>query len=504
MEGRFGGGQTGRALHNVLDYGAVNDGQTQCAEAIARTIEACACAGGGTVCFPGGAYLTGSIHLRSNITLFIDAGARLLYSPDPHDSPLVESRIGGTRGYVHSPLIYGNDLENIAVVGRGTIDGQGGKGWWRRSRKKKVEERKVYDSWGGLRDRAEAGEAPAKEEFAEAAQYLRPSLVHPYNCKNVLIEGVTLMNSPHWTIHPAFCEDVTIRNIIVESPDDSPNTDGIAVDSCRNVRISDCRISTGDDCIVLKSGRDADGRRVGRPTENVAIVNCTLLRGHGGVVIGSEMSGGVRNVVASNIVCKGTVRGIRIKSERGRGGVVENIRYSNWVIENAREAINITNFYHETPEEPVSERTPVFRQIAASHVTVANCREAAHIRGLPESPIEGLRFSDVAAITGAGFKCVNVAGLDLRNIQVDAAGGPALDLAHCRDVAIEGFKTRQPHEDAPAISLNEVERAFIHGCVAAPGANVFLRLSGEKTREIVLGDNNLSAARQAVDEAPRS
>jgi len=431
------------AFYNVTDYGAVPDGHTKDTAAIARAVAACAAAGGGTVCFPAGHYLTGSIMLESNITLSLEAGSELLYSGDPADSPLVPSRWEDTNAFTHAPLIYARDKSNVAVVGRGVINGQGSNWWWRSVRypARAAEARPAQAAWLALYDRIEAGYKPKVEEFRLAAEYLRPSLVQFYGCHNVLVEGVTLTESPMWLLHPLYCENVSVRGVSFVST--GPNGDGIDVDSSRNVRISDCFFSTGDDCIVIKSGRDADGRRTARPTEHVTITNCVMYKGHGAVVIGSETSGDIRDIAASNIVARGTDRGIRIKSMRGRGGVIENMRFDNFVIEDATvEAIEITGLYHDGPAEKVSERTPIFRNIALSNITIVNAAQVASIEGLAESALSQLRFSDIMATGKVGFLCRDADQVALRDVQVTATSGQPFVFTRVRDLKVDGI--RQP------------------------------------------------------------
>jgi len=432
------------ASYNVTDYGAVADGRTKDTSAIARTIAACAAAGGGTVCFPAGRYLTGSIALGSNMTLWLEAGSELLYSGDPADSPLVPSRWESTNAYTHAPLIYANGRENVAVVGRGTINGQGSNWWWRNGRydpARAAATKPAEAAWLGLYDRIEAGARPGAGEFGLAAEYLRPSLVQFYGCRNVLVEGVTLAESPMWMLHPIYCENVSVRGVSFLST--GPNGDGVDVDSCRDVRIADCFFNTGDDCIVLKSGRNADGRRTARPTEHVAITNCVMYHGHGAVVIGSETSGGIRDVVASNIIARGTDRGIRIKSMLGRGGVIENMRFDNFVIEDATAAaIEITSLYHTDHDVVVAGPTPLFRNLAFSNLTIVNAGQVASIEGLPSQDLEQLRFSDVTASGATGIVCRHAADVELRGVRVEAGTGGALVLAHVRNLRIDGV--RQP------------------------------------------------------------
>ena len=443
------------AYFNVVDYGAVADGRTKDTAAIAKAVAACSAAGGGTVFFPAGRYLTGSIMLESNITLWLDAGSELLYSGDPADSPIVQSRWESTNAYTHAPLIYANGKENIAVSGRGTINGQGSNWWWRNGtydRSRAAETKPALDSWLRLYDRIEAGEKPGPAEFRLAAEYLRPSLVQLYNCRNVLVEGVTLTESPMWLLHPVYCENVSVRGVSFIST--GPNGDGIDVDSCRDVRISDSFFSTGDDCIVIKSGRNADGRRTARPTEHVTITNCVMYKGHGAVVIGSETSGDIRDVVATNVIARGTWFGIRIKSAMGRGGVIENMRFDNFVIEDAtQEAIEITSLYHDKgegraagmPGEPVSALTPVFRNLAFSSITIANANQVASIEGLPRMAIQQLRFTDVVANGAAGFVCDHAADVELRGVRIDAKSGKPLVLNDVHGMRIDGV----PQQAAP-------------------------------------------------------
>jgi len=226
-------------------------------------------------------------------------------------------------------------------------------------------------------------------------RFFRPPFIQPLRCKNVRIQGVKIVNSPFWTINPEFCENVTIDGITIANPL-SPNTDGINPESCRYVHISNCHISVGDDCITLKSGRDLQARKLNFPDEDITITNCTMLAGHGGVVIGSEMSGGVKKVVISNCVFDGTDRGIRIKSTRGRGGVVEDIQISNIVMKDIKEeAITLDMLYSKMPPESKSDRTPVFRNINISNMTGDNVLIPIMIRGLEESPITDITLTNI-------------------------------------------------------------------------------------------------------------
>lgn len=337
--------------------------------------------------------------------------------------------------------------------------------------------------------------------------FLRPPMIQPFECRNVRIEGVSLQNPPFWTVNPVYCDNVTITGISIKNPGDSPNTDGINPDSCRNVHISDCHISVGDDCITIKSDRDADGRRVGRPCENITVTNCMMLDGHGGVVIGSEMSGGVRKVTISNCIFDGTERGIRIKTTRGRGGAVEDIRVSNIVMSNiTRSPFDLNMFYEKVPVEPVSERTPALRNMHFSDVIVKGAPAAGYMLGLEEMPIENVTFTNVHIDAEKGFSCTDAKSIAFHNVRINTKKGPALICENVTGLEIEGFQTLAPRDGA-VVDLKNVSDAFIHGCRAAPGTQIFLQVRGEKSRGILLQGNDFrqaSAAIKAEDAVPAS
>jgi polygalacturonase len=321
----------------------------------------------------------------------------------------------------------------------------------------------------------------------------------------VVIEGVHFVGSSMWTIHLLYSDNVAVRNVIIETYP-GVHTDGIAVDSSRNVRISDCTIDTGDDGIVLKSGKDADGRRVNRPTENVSIVNCTVHHAHGAVTLGSEIAGGIRNVVAANITCDGTEIGVRIKSRRGRGGVVEGVRFDNWTMENVGKAIEVTSYYMmegETPaaEEPVSERTPVFRNIAISHMTARHAQEAINVAGLPEMPITGLRISDVIVSAKSGMRGMYTDGLELHQVQVNAEAGAAFLVRDSKALELDGVTTRQPLTNAPVIRLERCPGAIVRSSRAFPGTGTFLSTGPGELKNVTLESNALGNARKPTEEA---
>lgn len=274
-------------IYNIEDFGALKNSKKLATEAITRAIEAANKAGGGTVYVPAGTFLTGAIHMKSNIELNLNPGAILSFSTNPEDYPAVECRWEGVKQQVHSPCIYGRELVNVSITGSGMINGNG-ELWWEKFRNRR-----------------------------EELQYPRPTLIGLDSCQRVTLKDIALVNSPSWTVNPIGCYNVTIDNISILNPADSPNTDGINPESCTNVRISNCNIDVGDDCIAIKAGTEDTKERV--PCENITITNCTMVHGHGGVVLGSEMSGDIRNVTISNCVFKQTDRGIRMKSRRGRG-----------------------------------------------------------------------------------------------------------------------------------------------------------------------------------------
>ncbi|HEY3232607.1 MAG TPA: glycoside hydrolase family 28 protein [Roseiflexaceae bacterium] len=487
------------SICNVKDYGAIGDGQALDTQPIQSAIDACGAQGGGTVVVPPGAYVTGALALRSNITLYVDAGATLLGSENPADYPVIASRWEGVEQRTYAPLIGGCNLTSVALVGRGTINGRGA-GWWRRLQERTLD-------------------------------YPRPRLIAFADCSNVLIEGITAINSPSWTINPVRCDNLTVHKVTIVNPGDSPNTDGINPDSCSNVHISDCAISVGDDCITIKSGIETEDGAKLAPCCNITITNCTMANGHGGVVIGSEMSGDVRNVVISNCVFSGTDRGIRLKSRRGRGGVVEDIRVTNIIMTDVLCPLTMNLYYAcgawgdptvaDKRPHPVTDATPRFRRIHLSHITAREVKvAAAFLYGLAEMPVEDVSLSDVSIsmapdaeagyaemaddlelMQRAGIFVHNARRLRLHHVEVTGQLGPAVALADSADVEISASTTRTPVDGAPVVLMRNVDGAFVHGCQAKAGTGVFLRVEGESTTGIVLSGNELSRAGQPLQIA---
>jgi polygalacturonase len=492
-----------RGYYNVTTFGGSSDGQTMCTEAIHKAIDMAASGGGGTVYFPSGTYLTGPIRLQSHITLFLDAGATIKFSTNFDDYlPMVPSRWEGITVTNFSPLISAYQAQDVAIVGRGTLDGQG-QAWWDFLHNLRSNKDMPRSKWQDEFARLNKGIIAEMNYAALNVGFLRPPFIQFYECTNVLVDGVTIRNSPFWNVSPLYCEDVNVHGVSIISPAKSPNTDGINPDSCRNVHISDCLMDVGDDCITIKSGRDADGRRIGKPAENYTIVNCTLLHGHG-LSIGSEMSGGVKNIVVDNCILDGTDNGIRIKSTRGRGGVIEDVRISNLVMRNIREeAIVLTTFYRKSDPEPVSDRTPIFRNIHISGITGSGT-VTCEVTGLAEMPIENVTFSDIQLTGKTGFTIKDAKGIELHHVTVNTESGPAFTATGADGLVLDDVKTTKPHDGTPVVQLGQVKNVYVHGCVATPGTETFLRMNAASADDVTLGDNNLKLAKTAVEKVAAS
>lgn len=506
-----------RQLFNVADFGAKRDGSAPATEAFRKAIQAAKRAGGGTIYVPPGKYRSGPIELFSNMTLEIDAGATIEFPVAA--LPFVKTRYLGVETLAPMPLVGGRGVENVAVTGRGVLTTADYEAWrkaypdayagYLKSRKGTVSTHGDESGsangphWDHLLQALEARRRVSDQEYREAAAELRPSFICFMDSKNVLVEGVRIVGAPMFVVHLLYSENATVRNIMVESYP-GPHANGIVVDSSRFVRISDSYVDTGDDGIVLKAGKDTDGRRVNRPTEHVTIVNCTVHRAHGAVVIGSETAGSIRNVVASNITAVDTENGIRIKSRRGRGGVVEGARFDTWTMQNVGGGIVVTSYYVMGGEtaaaaEPVSERTPVFRNIAISNVTINGARQAADIDGLPEMPIAGLRLTDVVAFAKAGLKARYTDALTLRHVEVNAGSGPAFAIDSASSLELDGVTARNPTA-SPVLRLTRTPGAVLRNSRAAPGTATFLSTGAGEPKSLRLEGNVLDQARTAIEE----
>ena len=431
----------GTSSYNPRDFGALGDGQTLDTAAINRAIDACAAAGGGTVRLTPGRYLSGTVTLKSHVALDIDGGATLLGSENPDDYPLVPDVWSEGRMIV-APLVYASGAENITLTGRGTIDGQGAV-WWRRM-------------WLAMPKKGMPG-ARTPEEHAEAAKLRngRPQLVRLVRCRDVVISELNILNAAEWNLHPLLCENVRVDGVTIHAEVPSPYPDGIDPECCRNVQISNCRIDVGDDCVTLKSGLNEAGRRMGRPDEDITITNCVMYRGHGGVTIGSEMSGGVHNITVTNCVFQGTDVGIRIKAQRGRGNVVEGLTVSNIVMQDVPTPFVITTFYmgKDRPSDvyPVDEGTPRFRDFLFSNITARGAKTAGSITGLRELPVSGLSFSHLHLQAETGFSCTNSQEITFIDTEIDTDQGPSLTLHNSRSIESAGVHSRAPHAGTPLV-----------------------------------------------------
>ncbi len=367
---------------NITDYGAVGDGNTNCTEAFKKAISAASKAGGGRVVVPAGSFLTGAIHLKSNVNLYVSEGAVIKFSTDPNAYlPAVYTRWEGVECMNYSPLIYAYKEKNIAITGKGTLDGQG-QTWWRW--------KALPTDRNALLKQGQDGVPVKERQFG--GKTLRPNMIEPYLCKNILIEGITIRNGPFWHIHPVLSQNITVRNVRVDGM--GPNNDGCDPESCKDVLIEGCYFNTGDDCIAIKSGRNNDGRRVNVPSENIVIRNCQMKAGHGGVVIGSEMTGGVRNVFAENCFMDdpNLDRALRLKTNSLRGGFIENVYMRNVTVGQVKESIlHIFYFYGEGD---VGKFAPVVRNVNVENVTCKKSKYALFLKGYERSPITDVRLKN--------------------------------------------------------------------------------------------------------------
>jgi len=453
---------------DIRKHGAVAGGEKLNTQAIAAAIAACVKADGGRVLVPAGVWLTGPVHLRSKVELHVAEGAELRFSRNYSDYlPVVYMQRGGVRCFNYSPLIYARDCTDVAVTGAGTLNGQGD-AWWDWKNKQP-----------GMKRLFEAGaqDVPVEQRvFGTEADGVRPPFIQTIDCRNVLLEGFTLRDGPSWNIHPVTCENLIVRKVSVSAR--GPNNDGIDPDSCRNVLIEDCVLDTGDDCICLKAGRDQDGWSVGRPCENILIRRCRTKRGHGGVVLGSEMSAGIRNVFVHDCEFDGTDRGVRIKSLPGRGGFIENVWFRDIRMGKIlKQAIDMTLRYGDRSViDPATKAQPALRGFHFRNITGRQADIAIELTGLPENAIRDLSFENVTLTAKRGLECSWVSGLRMTSADIRPAKGPVLRLANTKDVAI-------------------------NNAVCPSSAETFLRVEGAQSRSIALGPLRLNANQRAVEFA---
>ena len=483
---------------NIVEKGADATGKTMVSSIINQQIDSLAQKSGGTIFIPAGNYLCGPIFLKSNITLHLDAGATLHFSDNFDDYlPMVQSRWEGVRVKTFASPIYAIDAHNVAIKGEGHFEGHGEK-WW--SYMYQIRQENISDSkWQKIFAEENKEMLEENEYLPRMRNFLRPPMVMFYNCNNVSIEGVSFSNPPFWTIVPTFSQNVTIHNVTIENNAHSPNTDGIDPSSCRNVHISDCHITVGDDCIVIKSGRDEDGRAAGVATENITITNCTMLNGHGGVVIGSEMSGGVKRVTISNCVFEGTDRGIRLKTMRGRGGLVEDVRVSNIVMRNiVKEGIMMNMRYGTTEIEPVSERTPQFRRIQFSNINIVEAKRGIAIYGLEERSVEQVSFTDLYIEAEQGIYGNYANNLIFDNIRLETPSTKPLEFVKCNNISINQFSLLKPVENTTAISLEDCQMIRLSNCFQTDSVSLFLK-ADQNCKNIYLINNVLPGVEKVID-----
>lgn len=439
---------------DVRDHGAVGDGIVDNQLAFASAIRACAQAGGGRVLVPAGTWVTGPIHLLSNVNFHLAEGAVVRFVEDPKRYlPPVFVRWGGQECFNFSPLIYARDCNNVAVTGRGTLVGNG-RAWWPWAKQQQRTCDKLYDMVLG-------GVPVDQRVFNNGDAFLRPQFILPINCTNVLLDGFTIADGggPFWNVHVAYCQNVVIRNVTIDAPD-GPNSDGIVIDSSRNVLIEDCSIASGEDCVSLKSGMNEDGWRVGKPTENVIVRRIRATNGKGAMAIGSDMSGGVRNVFVHDCTFDGPSVGVRLKAARGRGGTVEHVYVRDITMGRIPgDAIQFTTEYPAFAKK--DGQAPTFRNIDIRNVTCAHAKAAVRMVGLPDAPFQDIHLENVQIEAEEGLSCSACNRIDLVDVRITPQRGPVLSLRDGTEVLIQGLNS-------------------------AKSASVFLDLRGRLTRNIRL------------------
>jgi len=465
---------------SIRDYGAISDGQTLNTAAFSSAIAAVSEKGGGRVVIPRGVWLTGPIVLKSNINLHAETGALVIFSKNKDLYPLVESAYEGLNTVRCLSPISGKDLENIAFTGEGIYDGSGDA--WRHVKRFKMTDsqwKKLLVSGGFTNEKGNVwypsesfkrgAEGDGNEDSETIKDFLRPVMVSLVRCKNVLLDGPVFQNSPAWCIHPLMCENLTIRNIDVRNPWYSQNGDGLDIESCKNSLVYDCTFDVGDDAICIKSGKDKYGRDRGIPTENIVVKNCVVYHGHGGVTVGSEMSGGVRNMHVSDCTFIGTDVGLRFKSQRGRGGVVEKIFISNIdMVDIPTNAISFNLYYgglsvsemlaqqgddkQELEIPAVSEETPQFRDITIKDITCKGALQAIYLQGLPEMNLENVHLENLTMEAENGLLCMDADGITIKGLDLITKKYPAITFHNSKNVSVEGLDL--PDSDQTMISVN--------------------------------------------------
>jgi polygalacturonase len=494
----------------ITKYGAVADGNTLNTKSITAAIGACAAKGGGVVLVPAGLWLTGPIVLKSNINLHLATGATLLFTKDFDQYPLVKANWEGLPQMRNQSPVAATDAVNIAITGKGIIDGNGDA--WRMVKKDKLNEtqwRKLVASGGivsddkktwyptekflkGSKMQNPGAISPEKDAafYNSIKDFLRPNLLLLTNCKRILLEGVTFQNSPAWCLHPLMCENLTVRNILVKNPWYAQNGDGIDVESCKNVLIENSVFDVGDDALCMKSGRDAEGRKRAMPVENVIIRGCTVYAAHGGFVIGSEMSGGARNIYVSNCTFVGTDIGLRFKTTRGRGGVVENIFIKDIYMKDipgeailfdmyymAQDPIALSGEKRELPKvefRPVDETTPVFKNFYVSNVYCNGAEKGIFVRGLPEMHVKDIVLENMVLQARKGIDVQEATGIVFRNIKIIAA------------------------DTDPVVDIVQSDKLVFDNIGYKDNSELLFRVSGERSNSISIKNTDASKAKEKI------
>ncbi|MEJ2634920.1 MAG: glycoside hydrolase family 28 protein [Calditrichia bacterium] len=482
---------------SITSFGAVGDGHTLNTEAFRKAIEACSRSGGGKVEVPPGVWLTGPIELKSYVNLHISRGALVVFSPDHSNYPIIDPP---KRGFTAASPVYGFNLENVAITGEGVMDGSGDT--WRPVKKYKTTANQWRDlvQSGGVVDQktqiwwpskeAMDGEQYLKElhkrkkssdltpaDFLPARDYLRPYMVLLINCKKVLIDGPTIKNSPKFALYPNWCENVVIRNVKVNNEWWAQNGDGIDISSSRNVLIYRCTVTAGDDGICMKS---SDDKTVKNPTlQNVVIRDCIVYHGHGGFVIGSNTDGGMKNIFVENCDFIGTDIGLRFKSARGRGSLVENIFIKNIYMKDiVNEAILFNTYYENASQDsqsyPVTKFTPRFEKFYLDSIYCLNAKQAVLVRGLPEMPVKNISMRHIYISAKKGFESEYVAGIQLKDVEIIPEGGPVFSFTESSDLTMEDAKVPE-------------------------NTDTFIRVNGPNSKNITVHCRGRSSARIPIE-----
>jgi polygalacturonase len=455
-------------VHSITEFGAVGDGQTDNSEAFEKAIRLIESQQGGILVVPRGIWLTGPITFCSNLNLHLEHGALLLFTPDKTRYPIQEIAFEGYNTRRCQSPITGKDLHNIAITGEGIIDGNGDV--WRAVKKNKlsppewkrlvksggvVENDQWFPSQGYLdglhliKDQ-NVPEVNNDTVWEHIRDFLRPVMVSFIRCTDVTLDGVTFQNSPAWCLHPLMCTNLRVSNVTVRNPWYSQNGDGLDIESCSNSVVWNSSFDVGDDAICIKSGKDEDGRKRGIPTKGVIVKGCTVYHGHGGFVVGSEMSGGVEDIDVSECLFIGTDVGLRFKSTRGRGGVVKNIHIADVAMKDIqREAILFDLWYQQkgniadSVKVAVDETTPEFRDITIRHIRCRGAKQGILLRGLPEKPVQNVRMQDILISSERGILLRNTKGVRIEDVRIRHQKGALIEQRNAEDLSIRNVESYQ-------------------------------------------------------------